>query len=58
MTEEKKMKVAETLTRLCFREAQDEGTCPVGGGDNCPFPEMFCEDVTPKDWLEWMETDE
>lgn len=41
--------------KACFREVNDEETCPVGGGDNCPFPDMMCEDITPEDWLEWME---
>ena len=58
MNEEKKMQVAEMLTRLCFREADDEGTCPVGDGDNCPFPEKPCTGVTTEDWKAWMEGEE
>lgn len=55
MSDDKKIQVAETLSRLCFREVNDEETCPVGGCDNCPFPDTLCEDITPEDWLEWME---
>lgn len=58
MTEEKKMQFAEMLTRLCYRDANDEGTCPVCSGDDCPFQDMNCTDVTPEDWLEWIEGEE
>ena len=58
MTEDKKMQVAEALTLLCLREVNDENTCPMGGFENCPFPEKLCQDITPEDWLEWMEADE
>lgn len=58
MTENKKRNAAEMLTRLCHREADYGGICPVGNGDDCPFPEKLCTEVTPKDWLEWMEGEE
>lgn len=56
VNEEKKQNTADILTRLCHREANYGGICPAG--DGCPFPEKLCTEVTPKDWLEWMDADE
>lgn len=58
MNEDKKQQIAEALSRLCFREANDEETCHMRGGTDCPFPEKLCISVKPKDWLDWMEADE
>ena len=55
MNEEKQMQVAEALTLLCHREVNNKGACPMGGFENCPFPEKDCEDVTDDDWKSWME---
>ena len=57
MNEEKQKQLAEYLTKLCFREAQAEETCPVGIFDNCPFPDIPCMNVTPEDWKAWMGAD-
>ena len=55
MNEDKKMQVAEALTLLCHREVNNKGSCPMGGFENCPFPENDCEDVTDEDWKAWMD---
>ena len=55
MNEDKKMQVAEALTLLCHREVNNKGSCPMGGFENCPFPEKDCEDVTDEDWKAWMD---
>ena len=58
MAEAKKQNAAEMLTRVCHLEADYGGNCPVGDGDDCPFPKKLCVEVTPEDWKAWMEEDE
>lgn len=58
MSEDKKEQIAEALSRLCYREANDEETCPMRGGIDCPFPEKLCISITPDDWMNWMDEDE
>ena len=57
MNEEKIVKITAALADGCQRE-KDTCLCPIAVSDDCPFPEKLCTEVTPKDWLEWMEADE
>lgn len=52
--EEKKIKIANNLAEMCRKE-EVTCVCPFATGDDCPFPEKFCDVITTKDWLDWME---
>ena len=60
MTDLKKEIIARTLASLCQNEDLEEderdGNCLLWLSE-CPFKNKLCEQVTPDDWLNWMEKD-
>lgn len=58
MTEEKKSRIAETLARTCNSGRFMARYCETDDPRerDCPFSKnKLCIDVTPEDWLKWME---
>lgn len=55
MTEDIKSKVAVMLSTVCRGEKRTV-LCPFDcTGQECPFAEKDCEEITQDDWIKWME---